>query len=431
MSRRRFFQAFAAVVVTVFLLALCSVSSAQGNSDNAFERVKEVQERHTEALMAKEGVAGTAIGLDEKGGYAVLVLLERPGVPDIPDEAEGVPVRSVVTGKFYALDKPLAKPSKPPRDNTPPAVPGPPVATAVSSNQITVDWPDYVPPVLDLSHYHVYRAITSVGPYIRVADATVSYYSDNVLAPVITYSYVITGVDKSGNESKYSAEASATTRAPTRSATLIGVSTGHPAITAGTIGCRVTKNDKVYALSNNHVYANMNKATIGDNVLQPGTFDGGANPRDAIGVLAEFKPITFSRFANNTIDAAIALCSPETLGCATATYGAPGTMTVAATVGLAVKKQGRTTGLTTGQVSATGATVTVSYGSAGTARFVNQIVITPGTFSAGGDSGSLIVTADDSNNPVGLLFAGSDTHTIANPIQLVLDNFGVTIDNVQ
>ena len=33
----------------------------------------------------------------------------------------------------------------------------------------------------------------------------------------------------------------------------IGVSTGHPAITAGTIGCRVTDGTNVYALSNNHV----------------------------------------------------------------------------------------------------------------------------------------------------------------------------------
>jgi hypothetical protein len=63
------------------------------------------------------------------------------------------------------------------------------------------------------------------------------------------------------------------------------------------------------------------------------------------------------------------------------------------------------------------------------ARFVDQIAITDGTFSAGGDSGSLIVTADDKKNPVGLLFAGSDMHTIANPIGLVLDRFNVTIDD--
>ncbi|UCD87194.1 MAG: hypothetical protein JSV01_05385, partial [Desulfobacterales bacterium] len=46
----------------------------------------------------------------------------------------------------------------------------------------------------------------------------------------------------------------------------IGVSTGHPDITAGTIGCRVTGDldgdeiPEVYALSNNHIYANENEA---------------------------------------------------------------------------------------------------------------------------------------------------------------------------
>ncbi|MCH7475599.1 MAG: hypothetical protein IIA27_13125, partial [Gemmatimonadetes bacterium] len=55
----------------------------------------------------------------------------------------------------------------------------------------------------------------------------------------------------------------------------IGVSTGHPDITAGTIGARVIDaNNAVYALSNNHVYANRNAAQIGDAVIQPGTFDG-------------------------------------------------------------------------------------------------------------------------------------------------------------
>jgi hypothetical protein len=38
----------------------------------------------------------------------------------------------------------------------------------------------------------------------------------------------------------------------------------------------------------------------------------------------------------------------------------------------------------------------------------------------------LIVTVDD-NHPVGLLFAGSSVHTIANPIQAALDSFSVTM----
>ena len=54
----------------------------------------------------------------------------------------------------------------------------------------------------------------------------------------------------------------------------IGVSTGHPAITAGTIGARVTDGTNVFALSNNHIYANSNNAAIGDSALQPGSIDG-------------------------------------------------------------------------------------------------------------------------------------------------------------
>jgi hypothetical protein len=48
-------------------------------------------------------------------------------------------------------------------------------------------------------------------------------------------------------------------------------------------------------------------------------------------------------------------------------------------------------------------------------------------FLAGGDSGSLMVQ-DVSTNPqaVGLLFAGSSTHAVANPIDEVLTFFGAT-----
>jgi CARDB len=62
------------------------------------------------------------------------------------------------------------------------------------------------------------------------------------------------------------------------------------------------------------------------------------------------------------------------------------------------------------------------------ARFVDQLVIEPGTFSGGGDSGSLIVTDDGNKNPVALLFAGSSTQTIANRIDLVLNRFAVHVD---
>jgi hypothetical protein len=216
----------------------------------------------------------------------------------------------------------------------------------------------------------------------------------------------------------------------------IGVSTGHPNITAGTIGCRVKAGSNVYALSNNHIYANENNAAIGDNVLQPGPYDGGRNPEDAIGKLSAFVSIKFDG-TNNTIDAAIAAIIKDgdtpRVGKATPSngYGTPKSTTASASVKMQVQKYGRTTGLTTGKIYAKNATVDVWYGT-GVARFVNQLIITPGTFSAGGDSGSLIVKKDriasENNKPVGLLFAGSDFVTIANPIGDVLSAFGVTVD---
>jgi hypothetical protein len=113
-------------------------------------------------------------------------------------------------------------------------------------------------------------------------------------------------------------------------------------------------------------------------------------------------------------------------------YGTPNSTTVPVSslqIGQAVQKYGRTTGLTQGTIQGLNATIGVSYGSGHVAYFRNQIMITPGSFSAGGDSGSLIVTDDEDCNPVGLLFAGSNTETYANPIDLVLAEFpGAMID---
>jgi len=216
----------------------------------------------------------------------------------------------------------------------------------------------------------------------------------------------------------------------------IGVSTGHPDMTAGTIGARVTDGEDVFALSNKHVYADGNAAELGDAVIQPGTFDGGVSPADDIGTLYDFEPIVFGG-ADNIMDAAIALSSIESLGNATPKggYGTPKSETVAADLSMKVKKYGRTTGLTKGQIIGIDGTVDIEYGPGQVARFVHQIIISPGAFSSGGDSGSLIVTdakgrdaSSYSNKPVGLLFAGSPWYTIANPIDEVLSRFGVTID---
>ncbi len=213
-----------------------------------------------------------------------------------------------------------------------------------------------------------------------------------------------------------------------------GFSIGHPDITAGTLGAIVGDGTTCYILSNNHVLANQNEALIGDPSLQPGPFDGGT-AADAIGSLHAFKPISFNS-GTNDIDAAIStifFTADVTAATPSNAYGAPGATLVAAFVGQSVQKFGRTTEHTIGEVAAINATVDVCYQTQGPfrckklARFTGQFVVTPGTFSGGGDSGSLIVANAVVASPVGLLFAGSSSHTIANPIENVLTYFGVTI----
>lgn len=98
-----------------------------------------------------------------------------------------------------------------------------------------------------------------------------------------------------------------------------------------------------------------------------------------------------------------------------------------ATLGMRVRKYGRTTDYTEGRITLINATVNVGYSTAAgpkTARFVGQVICEP--MSKGGDSGSLIVDAE-SQNAVGLLFAGSDLATIFTPIDTVLDALNVRL----
>lgn len=214
----------------------------------------------------------------------------------------------------------------------------------------------------------------------------------------------------------------------------IGVSTGNAGeCSAGTLGARVRKDANVYALSNNHVYARENDASTGSEVLQPGLYDTscGYFAKNVIGTLSAFKPIIFSTGSDNMIDAAIALTSVDNLGRATPSngYGTPKSATRAAALGDTVQKYGRTTSLTKGSIAGINVTINVGY-TTGTARFVDQILVTSRkAFIKAGDSGSLLVT-DPDRNPVGLLFAGdvSGRYAFANRIDPVLQEFGVSID---
>jgi hypothetical protein len=206
----------------------------------------------------------------------------------------------------------------------------------------------------------------------------------------------------------------------------------------GTLGCRLKdKNGAVYALSNNHVFADENGGVPGDPVIQPGSLDQFidnlpiCSQNDVIGSLFKFKQLVPGG-AFNLIDAAVVATDRTQVGNSTPAppiaYGTPRTTVLDKPfLGLRVQKLGRTTGYTTGTVTGINQFVVVLY-QPGLVFFSRQIEITGdvGLFSNKGDSGSLIVTMD--RFPVGLLFAGGAGLTSANPIQAVLDEFDMTID---
>jgi hypothetical protein len=205
-----------------------------------------------------------------------------------------------------------------------------------------------------------------------------------------------------------------------------GVSCGHVRITAGTIGCLVVlNNNRLCMLSNNHVLANENNARPGDHIIQPGRVDGGQDPRDLIGVLERFVPVQFP--GPNLVDCAAAWTAFRLVKPSHVTYRMHATP-AAPSLSLAVMKNGRTTQATQGMITGLAVNgVRVRY-SAGVAVFNNQIIIRgigSGSFSQGGDSGSVIVTAR-TRQPVGLLFAGSPTHTIANTVSEVISALGIS-----
>lgn len=237
----------------------------------------------------------------------------------------------------------------------------------------------------------------------------------------------------------------------------IGVSTGNSLqCSAGTLGARVKdQQGVVFALSNNHVYAPENKVSSATGILQPGLYDTQCvvSGNKLLGTLADVVPIAFNNIscdpatnplACNVVDAAIATIDSYTdggvslpmIGNSTppAGYGIPGSDPFVSDdpsllIRQAVQKYGRTTSLTKGIITGVNASVLVSYGPGKDALFINQIIISSNKpFSKAGDSGSLIVTNNTAAQPVGLLFAGGNLTTIANPIVSVLESFNVTID---
>ncbi|MDT0274933.1 hypothetical protein [Blastococcus goldschmidtiae] len=212
-----------------------------------------------------------------------------------------------------------------------------------------------------------------------------------------------------------------------------GISVAHPGVTAGTLGGFVRTAAGPAMLSNNHVLAASDAATLGDAVLQPGPADGGV-PGDRVATLTAFPRFRTDR--PNLVDAAVAVLDDGVPTEPGRLPGGPLSGLVPHSLDIelddTVEKVGRTTGHTRGLVTAVEVDAVAVQFDEVVHRFDDQLEIAglTGGFSAGGDSGSVIWRSRD-RAPVALLFAGSATGgpqgsgvTFANPLATVLQLLG-------
>src|SRR5437870_4602686 len=210
----------------------------------------------------------------------------------------------------------------------------------------------------------------------------------------------------------------------------------------GTLGSLVLIGGQQHILSNYHVFesdivagGNNTVATTGDSIIQPGLIDVNCSVNGAQSVATLVKK---SSLPSSNVDCSVGkvVAGQVRTDGSILEIGTISSSTVSAAINQAVKKSGRTTGLSHSAVSGLNATVSVTYdnecagGTAFTKTFTGQIVIanSGSKFLNSGDSGSLMVE-DVATSPraVGLLYAGSSTSAIANPINQVLSFLGATM----
>jgi hypothetical protein len=190
---------------------------------------------------------------------------------------------------------------------------------------------------------------------------------------------------------------------------------------SGTIGyfctrkSRLPRRKEIHLLSNSHVFADLRKAKADDSdlIMQPSPGEPASNR--PIGTLVSFSALKFDGDTNepNHVDAAVAkLWAPlehqPLIPLIGSVKGYVQTKDVE--IGEAARKFGRTTGYTEGQVFSIYLDIWIRYDRTGqSAFFQDQFLIEPAVphftkFVAGGDSGSLVVDAEQ--YAIGLIFAG-------------------------
>jgi hypothetical protein len=207
----------------------------------------------------------------------------------------------------------------------------------------------------------------------------------------------------------------------------------------GTLGSLVERDGTFFVLGNTHVLARTDLAAVGESIIQPGLVDANCSAAGTLTV-AHLSQFTNLEATGVNADAAIAQIVPGevdtsgtilSLGATTngtvADAGPPHAGSgITPTLGMSVAKSGRSTGLTCSTISATNLSASIQYrkgcgtGTMFTVTYSNQIAVAGGTFSAEGDSGSLIVSQTTAD-PVALLYGASDSDTVGNPVADVLN----------
>ncbi len=229
---------------------------------------------------------------------------------------------------------------------------------------------------------------------------------------------------------------------------------------SGTLGALVEDAAKrQYLLSNNHVLARSDHASVGDAIVQPGLIDNNCSPLgDSAGVQPVASLTGWLPLASKLTDADAAIAqvtsravdpagkilelgakqADGTLAAAPPGISSTGGKGEAGTLDLRVAKSGRTTGLTCGGIAAVDLDVKVDYyfdcaetRPYLTKTFTHQLGLSGNQFSDAGDSGALVVDAANAE-PVGLYFAGGTdvsgvSEGVASPASEVLNELGAQL----
>lgn len=171
-------------------------------------------------------------------------------------------------------------------------------------------------------------------------------------------------------------------------------------------------------LSNNHILAHnfvggyyFYTGKKGDPIIQPGYRDEGIATTDRIGILEKWITLDAS-VSTNTVDCAYASINPDIqyddMTLCDYNITPP---SVQPELGTQVKKTGRTTACTYGEIDVLDVSGSVSYFGGIKIKFKDQVSVSLDL--GAGDSGSLIITKDD-NHPVALLFSTYPQNKITN-----------------